>query len=90
MNNQDFNNPYSNQVNNTIQLYNPNDPWYQNLTYFKNPIFFQNNTNLIYYYDFSKNTWTGVQNNSGQFFPIYHRATELPDDSFLISGNDAC
>jgi len=83
------NNQYQNfnQYQNSQQNYQ-NEPWYTNLCYFKNPLFFQNNTNLIHFYDFSRNMWCDVKNQNNQFFPIFYRATELPDSSFLISGGD--
>jgi hypothetical protein len=39
-------------------------------------------------FDFKNKNWRSEVNSSSEFFHIYHRATELPDGSFLITGGE--
>lgn len=62
--------------------------WWAALRYFKNPIFFQHQGTDIYFFDFYRNQWAQLVNPQGCFFCKNHRATELPDGSFLLSGGE--
>ena len=62
--------------------------WHKTLSYFKNTIFFKHNSSEAYYYDNSQHTWSTISNLSNNFFPQYHRITELPDGSYLITGGE--
>lgn len=62
--------------------------WWFSLRYFKNPIFFQHQSTDIFYFDFNRNQWAQLVNPQGCFFYRNHRAAELPDGSFLITGGE--
>lgn len=65
-----------------------NTPWWRSLTYPKNPVFFSHGGTQMYCFDIEKKKWVKLNNNTNQFFPKYHRITELPDSSFLMSGGE--
>ena len=62
--------------------------WWKSLCYHKNPVFFQHGGNKMYCYDFKQRRWEVLVNMTGQYFPRYHRITELPDASFLMHGGE--
>ena len=65
-----------------------NTPWWKSLTFNKNPVFFRHNSTEMFCYDFKDRRWERLQNYSNQFFPKFHRITELPDASFLMHGGE--
>jgi hypothetical protein len=65
-----------------------NTPWWKSLTYPKNPLFFTHAGNAMHCFDITLKKWVKLANNSNQFFPKYHRITELPDSSFMMTGGE--
>jgi hypothetical protein len=76
-----FNNDYS-QYSNT--------KWYNNLMNFKNPIFIKHETTQVYKYNKENKNYNNLINDEFSLlvFPKYHRYTELPDDSYLVTGGE--
>lgn len=93
----------NNQTNNLISNnnsnnfgYNPNldvnsskeSKWEKSLFYHKNSLFLQSETSNIYFFDFTNNKWCLFNGKTSSIFNKYVRYTELPDNSFLITGGD--
>jgi hypothetical protein len=92
---QNKSNPYiDNNINNKLidnscsNNINSVNEYQKTLTYYKFPLFFQHNSKSIWLFDFKNKNWRSEVNSSSEFFHIYHRATELPDGSFLITGGE--
>jgi hypothetical protein len=62
--------------------------YFNTLNYFKYPIFFQHNSKNIWSYDIVNAAWKQVNNPSQEFFGKYHRAAELPDGSYFLTGGE--
>jgi hypothetical protein len=60
----------------------------KSLHYFKNPIYFQDSSRKIHRLDLNTGNWENVNNNTQEFFNRHHRAAELPDGSYLITGGE--
>ena len=65
-----------------------NSFWFKSLNYFKHTVFFRNNSTNAFYFNYNTNSWETIINNSNRFFPVFHRTTELPDSSFLVTGGE--
>lgn len=65
-----------------------NTQWWKSLIYPKNPLFFSHGGTSMYCLDLTLKKWVKVNNLSNQYFPQYHRITEIPDSSFLMSGGE--
>jgi hypothetical protein len=62
--------------------------WRAAIEYFKNPLFFQNESTNIFYFDFNTEQWISVKNTNNQYIPKFVRSTELPDGSFFLTGGE--
>jgi hypothetical protein len=62
--------------------------YFNTLNYFKYPLFFQHNSKNIWSYDIVNSAWKQVNNPSQEFFGKYHRAAELPDGSYFLTGGE--
>jgi hypothetical protein len=62
--------------------------WHQTLTYPKNCLFFRNNTGNLFYFNFQNQSWVQINLDGNVFFPKFMRATELPDDTFFLTGGE--
>jgi len=65
-----------------------NTPWWRSMTYSKNSLFFTHSGNDMFAFDLNTKKWLKLNNSSNQFFPKYHRITELPDASFMMHGGE--
>jgi hypothetical protein len=67
-----------------------NTKWYNNLLTSKNPIFIKHGSTQVYKYNKEKQTFENIINDEFSLlvFPKYHRYTELPDNSYLVTGGE--
>lgn len=79
------NNSLSSNDNNNLQQ---DSIYFKTLSYFKYPLFFQNNSKNIWSYDIINAAWKQLNNPSQEYFGKYHRATELPDGSYFLTGGE--
>ena len=63
-----------------------NNKWHNSLTYNKKQIFFQQNSNQIFYFDNDRYIW--LINPTNHFTPKFSRSAELPDGSFIQTGGE--
>jgi hypothetical protein len=75
------------------QEYYANSPhteglWSKSLNYNKNALFFMNDGQQVFYYNFNNGSWKQLNINSNYYFGSGIRGCELPDSSYFLTGGD--
>jgi hypothetical protein len=80
--------PNQNIINKRKELlgYRETD-WYKSISFNREMLFFQNGANSVFRFNFSQEKWS-IALQSNVTLPSYFRATELPDNSYLITGGE--